>query len=122
MVRGRRPPSQTWRTFLQNHVGQIVAADFFVVPTAINRLLFVLVLLPKDAMVEVVRGQAQDQRIIQETPCDAWGYSGGFVFKQLSPGAEMTLRASAPGWSTEEKTFVPHLGTQTAVLISLKRL
>jgi len=45
MVRSRRPPSQTWRTFLANHVGQIVAADFFVVPTAPCRLLFVLVIL-----------------------------------------------------------------------------
>ena len=45
MVRRRRPPSQTWRTFLANHVGQIVAADFLVVPTATGRLLFVLVLL-----------------------------------------------------------------------------
>ena len=43
--RCRRPPSQTWRTFLANHVGQIVAADFFVVPTATGRLLFVLVML-----------------------------------------------------------------------------
>jgi hypothetical protein len=30
----RRPPSQTWRTFLANHLDQIAAADFFVVPTA----------------------------------------------------------------------------------------
>ena len=47
---GRRgqPPSQTWRTFLRNHIGQIVAADFFVVPTATYRLLFVLVLLAHD--------------------------------------------------------------------------
>src|ERR1700730_9746040 len=45
LVRRRQPPSQTWRTFLRNHVGQIVAADFFVVPTATYRLLFVLVLL-----------------------------------------------------------------------------
>jgi putative transposase len=37
MVRRRQPPSQTWRTFLQNHIGQIVAADFFVVPTATYR-------------------------------------------------------------------------------------
>ena len=43
--RHRRPPSQTWRTFLANHVGQIMAADFFVVPTATCRLLFVLVIL-----------------------------------------------------------------------------
>jgi transposase InsO family protein len=45
MVRHRRPPSQTWRTFLANHIGQVMAADFFVVPTATCRLLFVLVIL-----------------------------------------------------------------------------
>jgi putative transposase len=48
MGRRRQPPSQTWRTFLRNHVGQIVAADFFVVPTVTYRLLFVLVLLAHD--------------------------------------------------------------------------
>src|SRR5207237_10799854 len=32
MIRRRRPPSQLWRTFLRNHIGQIVAADFFVAP------------------------------------------------------------------------------------------
>jgi putative transposase len=46
--RRRQPPSQTWRTFLRNHISQIVAADFFVVPTATYRLLFVLVLLAHD--------------------------------------------------------------------------
>lgn len=45
IARHRRPPSQTWRTFLTNHVGQIMAADFFVVPTSTCRLLFVLVTL-----------------------------------------------------------------------------
>ena len=48
MVRRYQPPSQTWRTFLRNHIGQIVAADFFVVPIATYRLLFVLVLLAHD--------------------------------------------------------------------------
>ena len=45
MVGRRRPPSQTWRTFLANHVDQVMAADFFVVPTATYRVLFVLVIL-----------------------------------------------------------------------------
>jgi transposase InsO family protein len=45
MCRHSRPPSQSWRTFLTNHMEQITAADFFVVPTATGRLLFVLVLL-----------------------------------------------------------------------------
>jgi len=43
--RRRRPPSQTWRTFLANHVHQIAAADFFVVRTVTYRLLFVFVIL-----------------------------------------------------------------------------
>jgi len=76
----------------------------------------------KDAIVEVVRGQSQGQQTIQETPCDAWSYAGGFQFKDLVPGLEMTVRASAPGWSTAEKTFVPHLGAQTTVEIPLKKL
>jgi putative transposase len=45
LVRRKPSSSQTWRTFLTKHVGQIVAADFFVVPTATFRLLFVLVIL-----------------------------------------------------------------------------
>ena len=45
MARRQRPPSQTWRTFLTNHIDQIAAADFFVVPTITYRLLFVLVIL-----------------------------------------------------------------------------
>ena len=48
MPRRRRPPSQTWRTFLQNHVGAIVAIDFFMVPTITGRLLFVFVVLAHD--------------------------------------------------------------------------
>ena len=45
MRRPRTSPSQSWRTFLTNHAGQVMAADFFVVPTVTFRLLFVLVIL-----------------------------------------------------------------------------
>jgi transposase InsO family protein len=45
MPRRETPPLQTWRTFLANHVGQIMAADFIVVPTVTYRLLFVLVIV-----------------------------------------------------------------------------
>jgi putative transposase len=42
----RRPsPSQTWRTFLDNHVRDLVSLDFFTVPTVGLRVLFVLVVL-----------------------------------------------------------------------------
>ena len=41
----RTPPSQTWRTFLANHVRDLISLDFFTVPTAGLRVLFVLVVL-----------------------------------------------------------------------------
>src|SRR5439155_1372439 len=46
--RRRRPPSQTWRTFLANHLSALVSMDFFTVPTLAGRVLFVLVLVAHD--------------------------------------------------------------------------
>ena len=46
--RGRRPPSQTWRTFLRNHLRSTAACDFFVVPSVTFRLLFCFVVLSHD--------------------------------------------------------------------------
>jgi putative transposase len=43
--KSKRPPSQTWKAFLDNHVTQLVSIDFFTVPTATFRVLFVLVVL-----------------------------------------------------------------------------
>lgn len=48
MIRSRKPPSQTWRTFLENHSQDIIATDFFTVPTVTFRVLFVLVVLGHD--------------------------------------------------------------------------
>ena len=45
LSRPRKPPSQTWRTFLSNHLEQMASIDFFVVPTATFRVLFVFVVL-----------------------------------------------------------------------------
>jgi putative transposase len=45
MPKSRPHPSQTWRTFLANHIGDLVAIDFFTVPTVRLRVLFVFVVL-----------------------------------------------------------------------------
>ena len=45
LVRHRAPPSQTWRAFLENHLGSLVSVDFFVVPTVLFKVLFVFVVL-----------------------------------------------------------------------------
>ena len=48
MRRPRKPPSQTWRTFLDNHLREMVSMDFLAVPTATFRVLFALVILAHD--------------------------------------------------------------------------
>jgi transposase InsO family protein len=42
------PPSQTWRAFLTNHLSDLVSIDFFTVPSARLRVLFVFVVLAHD--------------------------------------------------------------------------
>ena len=48
MLRQRKPPSQTWRTFLENHVKSIVSVDFFTVPTIRFQVLYVFLVLAHD--------------------------------------------------------------------------
>jgi hypothetical protein len=43
-----RPPSQTWRTFIKNHMTDMVAVDFLVVPTIRFKMLFIFVVLSHD--------------------------------------------------------------------------
>jgi len=45
MVRGRKPPSQSWRTFLRNHAEAISAIDMCVVPTLTFERLFAFLVL-----------------------------------------------------------------------------
>ncbi len=60
-----RPPSQTWKTFLRNHLGQIVSVDFFIIPTIRLRVLFVFLVL-EHRRREVLRFN------VTEHPTSAW--------------------------------------------------
>lgn len=46
--RPRNPPSQTWRSFLENHVGALASIDFLTVPTATFRVIYVFFVLAHD--------------------------------------------------------------------------
>jgi putative transposase len=48
LVRLARPPSQSWHTFLTNHMSALASMDFFTVRTLTGRLLFVFVVLSHD--------------------------------------------------------------------------
>ncbi len=45
MVKRKKPPSQTWKTFLRNHIKQIATIDFFTVPTVRFQILYCFIVL-----------------------------------------------------------------------------
>jgi len=77
-IRLRKPPSQTWRTFLDNHAKDIVAVDFFTVPTATFRILFCFIVLRHDRRMVVhfnvtahPTARWTAQQIVEAFPYDA---------------------------------------------------
>lgn len=70
------------------------------------------------ATIQVVAGQDVGEPITQETPCDAWADSGGVEYHHLIAGVRMTLRATAPGYATEEKTITPAGGWVSAIIFA----
>ena len=77
LVRRRTPPSQTWRTFLANHIGSLVSVDFFTVPTVMFNVLFVFVVLAHDRrrvvhvnVTDAPTAQWTAQQLVEAFPWD----------------------------------------------------
>ena len=115
MARHRKPPSQTWRTFLDNHVTDLASMDFFTVPTAMFRVLYVFIILGHDRreivhfnVTEHPTAQWTAQQIVEAFPFDtAPGYLlrdrdriyGGTVRRRIkSLGIEEVITARRSPW------------------------
>ena len=61
------------------------------------------------AVVEIVGGQGVGRRMTQTALCSWWDWEEGFVFADLVPDVELTIRASATGYHPKESTFAPSL-------------
>jgi len=48
MILRRGRPTQNWKTFIRNHIGEMAAIDFLTVPTVMFRTLYVFVVLSLD--------------------------------------------------------------------------
>jgi len=82
----RRPPSQTWRAFLANHLGELVSIDFFTVPTARYQVLFCFLVLAHDRR-RVIHFNVTDHPTAAWTVCLA---------KTESPSTCWRYRRSSP--------------------------
>jgi putative transposase len=101
----KRPPSQTWRTFLKNHIGEIVATDFFTVPTVGLQVLFVFLVLAHDRRKVLHFG-------VTEHPTSQW--AGQQVVEAFADrdAARYLIRDRDGAYGDEFRRRVQSLGTQ----------
>ena len=115
MIRHRQPPSQTWKTFLANHTADLVSVDFFTVPTATFRVMYVFVILHHERR-EIVHFNATyhptvewtAQQIVEAFPFDTAPrylirdrdsiYGARFRNRVKSLGIEEVLTAPRSPW------------------------
>ncbi len=99
----RRPPSQTWRTFLNNHAGEIWACDFFTVPTLSLHTRYVFFFIEhgrrKLIHVSVTAHPTADwvwRQLLEATP---WGKHPRFLIRDRDAcfGKAFVARARAIG-------------------------
>jgi transposase InsO family protein len=115
MPRGRKPPSQSWRTFLRNHAKDLVSIDFFVVPTAMFRVPYVFLVLEHERrrivhfnVTEGPSGQWMGQQWVNAFPYDSApkylirdrdkAYGSAFVRRVRAMGIEQVLTAPRSPW------------------------
>ena len=111
----RKPPSQNWRTFLRNHTKDLVSIDFFVVPTATFRLLYVFLVLEHERrriihfnVTEGPSARWTGQQLVNAFPYDSAPkylirdrdkiYGANFVRRVRAMGIEQVLTAPRSPW------------------------
>src|SRR5262245_24652343 len=112
MPKQRPQPSQTWRTFLANHVQDLVSIDFFTVPTARLRVLFVLVALAHHRrrlvhfnVTEHPTALWTAQQIVNAFPDDA---APSYLLRDRDQINGQLFRHRVKGMQIEEVITAPH--------------
>jgi putative transposase len=114
----RSPPSQTWRAFLSNHVWDLVSVDFFTVPTACLRVLFVFVVLAHDRrrvlhfnVTEHPTAAWTTQQIVDAFPDDS---APAYLLRDRDAVYGEVFRQRVTGMGIGEVLTVPHSPWQNA--------
>jgi transposase InsO family protein len=105
MIRGRKPPSQTWKTFLRNHADAIAAIDMCVVPTVNFDRLFAFFVIGHGRRqllwFEVTRHPTAAWLARQITEAFPWTSASGYLVRDndRAYGHVFTARVRAMGIS-----------------------
>ena len=116
LPRPRKPPSQTWLTFLTNHLAQTAAIDFFTVPTATFRVLFVFLVLSHDRRRVVHFGvtehPTQEWTMQQMREAFPWDQAPRYLLRDRDAIYGRDFSATTRDMGTEEVLTAPRSSWQ----------
>ena len=111
-VKRAKPPSQTWKTFLANHVNQIAAIDFFTIPTINFRVLYCFIVLLHGRrkivhfnVTEHPTAEWTAQQIIEAFPDDT---APRYLLRDRDSIYGAEFRSRVKGMQIEEVVTAPH--------------
>ena len=111
MVHPRKPPAQTWRTFLDNHVKDLASVDFFTVPIATFRMLYVFVVLRHERryivhfnVTEHPTEQWTTQQVVEAFPFDT---APRYLLRDRDGKYGAQYRSRVHGFGIEEVVIAP---------------
>jgi putative transposase len=106
-----KPPSPTWKTFLQNHVQDLIALDFFVVPTVTHKVLFVLLIQAHERrcmvhfnITEHPTAQWTAQQVVDAFP---WGEAPRYLLRDRDRIYGASFRQRVQHMGIEEVLIAP---------------
>jgi len=103
MKRGRRPPSQSWKTFLHNHAHEIAAIDMCIVPTVTFERLFAFLVVGHDRRqllwIEVTKQPTAEWLARQMAEAFPWASAPAYLVRDNDGayGRVFTIRVKAMG-------------------------
>ncbi len=111
MAKRRRPPSQSWKTFLRNHAEGIAALDLFAVPTVDLRMLFALVVVAIDrrlmVMINVTTHPTADWIARQITEAFPWDRAPQYLIRDRDGAYGHTFKRRLHAMGIRDRPTAP---------------
>jgi putative transposase len=110
-MRPRKPSSPTWKVFLKNHMQDLVALDFFTVPTVTFRVLFVLVILTHERRrivhVNVTEYPTAEWTVQQVVDAFPWGEAPRYLLRNRDSIYSPSFKQRIRNMGIEEVVIAP---------------
>ena len=119
MKRGRRPPSQSWNTFLHNHANAIAAIDLCIVPTVTFERLFAFLVVGHGRRrllwVEVTRHPTAEWLARQMTEAFPWTSAPAYLVRDNDGSYGQVFRARVSAMGIRDRPISPRSPWQNGI-------